>query len=173
MILEAWKPVVGHETTYEVSSLGRVRRIATGPGTYPGRLLKLSVDGHGRPRVVLCFCNKQTRRFVSHLVADAFLPAKSPTDTVVRHLNDDPLDNRACNLARGTHSDNTQDAIRNGKLPTGVDGPGSKLNDDKVREIRRLYDTGDFTQQEIGLRFGTSDVMVSKIVRRKRWKHVV
>lgn len=46
------------------------------------------------------------------LVARAFL---GPTDLpLVRHLNDDPSDNRLANLAYGTSSDNALDSVRNG-----------------------------------------------------------
>jgi hypothetical protein len=107
------------------------------------------------------------------LVADAFLPAKCPTDTVVRHLNDDSSDNRAVNLARGTQKDNMADSIRNGTLQRGGSHYRAKLTDDKIREIRHLDATGKFSQQELGLRFGVTFQMISLIVLRKSWKHVL
>ncbi|MGO2037013.1 MAG: HNH endonuclease [Brevibacterium sp.] len=39
---------------------------------------------------------------------------------VVRHLNDIADDNRLCNLEYGTHADNSQDAIRNGRNPQAM-----------------------------------------------------
>jgi hypothetical protein len=121
-----------------------------------------------------CFNGEQTVRKIHHLVADAFLPPKGPTDTVVRHLNDIKTDNRVENLARGTVEDNTADAVHNG---SGFVGKGTahgkaKLTEDIVREIRRLYATGNFTQQELGLRFGVNQQTISQIVRLEHWKHV-
>jgi DNA invertase Pin-like site-specific DNA recombinase len=72
-------------------------------------------------------------------------------------------------------SDNAQDAIRNGVFhpPRGSAHGRAKLSEDIVREIRRLYATGEFTQQELALRFGVSKHTISLIVRRKIWKHVL
>jgi hypothetical protein len=110
---------------------------------------------------------------VAHLVADAFLPAKGPTDEVLRHLNDDPADNRPCNLAWGTYSDNLNDAVRNGRLhPKGESHYRAKLTEDDVREIRRLYATGNFSYQELALKFGVVKTTIIDIVRRKTWKHI-
>jgi hypothetical protein len=49
---------------------------------------------------------------VHRLVLTAFVGPQQKTQ-VVRHLNDDPLDNWLDNLAYGTHEENKQDQIRN------------------------------------------------------------
>jgi DNA invertase Pin-like site-specific DNA recombinase len=49
----------------------------------------------------------------------------------------------------------------------------AKLTEDDVREIRRLYATGNFTQRELALEFGIARSAIGKIVRRQAWKHVV
>lgn len=43
---------------------------------------------------------------------------------------------------------------------------------DEVREIRALYDTGDYTQAELGRKFGVSGKAVSEIVNRKTWPSI-
>jgi 16S rRNA U516 pseudouridylate synthase RsuA-like enzyme len=107
-------------------------------------------------------------------VAAAFLPQKSSTDQVLRHLNDNPTDNRVENLAWGTYSDNLNDAIRNGRShPKGESHCRAKLTEDNVREIRRLYATGEFTLKELAMRFGVHFSGIAKIVTRSTWKHVV
>jgi len=169
---EIWKPVVGWEGTYEISVQLGIRRIAGGKGARVGRILKQSLDGHGRPCVHLRLRGKEMTHLVAHLVADAFLPPKGPTDQVLRHLNDDPTDNRIENLAWGTRYDNTKDAMRNNRLTKGIAHSNAKLTEDNVREIRRLYATGNFTQQELALRFGVNQQRISKIVNRQTWKHV-
>jgi len=176
--VETWRPIAGFERAYEICCDRRVRRVAAASGTWPGRILKQRLDPDGRPYVWLYLHGKRTTHRVSHLVADAFLPPKSPTDQVLRHLNDDPTDNRIENLAWGTYSDNMADAIRNGKhkpppIHMGEANSHAKLTEDQVREIRRLYATGNFTQQELALEFGVTRQTVSYIVRRKIWKHVV
>jgi len=54
----------------------------------------------------------------------------------------------------------------------GESNPQAKLNDQAVREIRLLYETGSFSQQELGGKFGVDQKVISAIVRRKSWTHV-
>jgi len=164
--VETWRPVVGYEGTYEVSVQLGIRRIST------GRILKQSLDGCGCPQVTLYLHGKRTTHLVAHLVADAFLPPRRPTDRVLRHLNDDPADNRIENLAWGTYSDNKQDSIRNETFARGITHGMAKLTEDDVREIRRLYATGEFTHRELAVRFGVNNATICRIVLRKNWKHV-
>ena len=166
---EVWRAIAGYEGIYEVSDVGRVRRIST------GRILKQFPNLRGYLRLNLFLRGKPTTHYVAHLVADAFLQAKSSTDQVVRHLNDVKTDNRAVNMARGTYSENNLDAIRNSKFhpPRGSAHYCAKLTEDDVREIRRLYATGKFSHQKLALRFGVNKHTISKMVRRQAWKHVI
>lgn len=109
---EDWRPVVGYEQNYAVSSLGRVFSRPR-PRT-PGGLLKsgLTTDGY---RLVTLTQEGKCRQFkIHHLVAAAFL-GPSPPGALVRHLNDDPLDNAPENLAYGNKRDNALDAVNNGR----------------------------------------------------------
>ena len=92
-------------------------------------------------------------------------------------------DNRACvrpdHLFAGTHRDNSQDALRKGRLVNNLAGldqkgeanPGSKLTNAFVLEIRRLYASG-VRQSEIADRMGLTRPAVHYVVRRKTWSHV-
>jgi len=174
-VVEEWRGVTDSVGTYGVSDKGKVRskRYRNGKPSADWRILKPSLDTEGYPYVCLYLHGKRTVRRVAHLVADAFLPPKSLTDKVVRHLNDQPADNRAVNLARGTHKDNAQDSIRNDTFARGIAHGRAKLTEDDVREVRRLYATGKFTQRELALKFDVSQMIVYRIVRRKAWKHVL
>jgi len=173
-VVEEWRGVTDSVGTYGVSDQGEVRskRYRNGQPASGWRLLKQTLDGDGRPKVCLRLGGKSTY-LVAHLVADAFLPPKGPTDQALRHLNDDPTDNRVANLAWGTRKDNSQDAIHNGTQVRGIMHGRAKLTEDNVREIRRMYATGNFSQKEIGLRFGVHQRTVFMLVRRKTWKHVL
>lgn len=113
--------MIGFEDSYEVSSDGQIRSVdrvvetRAGPRRYRGRVLRLSdhSSGNGRKVVVLSRVGVQRGYLVAPLVAEAFL-GPNPGGTVVRHLNDDPSDDSAGNLAYGTYSDNMFDKVRNG-----------------------------------------------------------
>lgn len=117
-----WSPVKGLDGVYEVSSDGRVRSlprlvnhsrsgqvlrkgVELKPGFNPNGYLIVNLNNNGFVRMGL----------VHRLVAEAFLPEPTPEQRLVRHLNDNRLDNRVENLAWGTDKDNAQDAISNGR----------------------------------------------------------
>ena len=112
---ERWSAISGFEGRYEVSSRGRVRSLAR--STRHGRRIKGRVMRSNRSTpyamVTLCRDGRRSYHLVHRLMAEAFIPNPEGLP-VVRHLNDDPRDNRLENLAWGTHSDNTQDILRNG-----------------------------------------------------------
>lgn len=125
---ETWRPVVGHEGFYEVSDLGRVRRVARqihrGCLTFmaPRRILPKHKGGRANNywRVML---NVPVMRhaYVHHLVLAAFVGPR-PADHVICHSNDDGFDNRLANLYYGTAEDNRADAARNHALATADTG---------------------------------------------------
>lgn len=92
---ETWKAVVGHEGIYEVSDRGRVKRVAPGPGTHPGRILSPMVDCKGYLYVRIG--GRMNR--IHRLVAAAFF---GPSDMLVRHLDGNPLNNSLSNVMYGT-----------------------------------------------------------------------
>lgn len=46
------------------------------------------------------------------------------------------------------------------------------LTPDDVREIRDLYATRQYSQVELGRKFGVSGKAVSELINRKTWQHV-
>lgn len=114
---EEWRPVVGWEGLYEVSSHGRVRSLPrereTGHRKYwPGGVLRLTKVGSGHLVLTLRNAPRRQQVYVHRVVAEAFLenPDSLP---IVRHLDDNPGDNRVSNLAWGTYKENTADRYRN------------------------------------------------------------
>lgn len=120
LFFEAWKPIEGYETFYEVSDQGRVRSlprtILRSDGVrqfHKGRILKPGLNSSKRWYVGLSKDGANIFRPVHKLVADAFIP--NPQNyPIVRHYDDNPGNNAATNLRRGTYSDNQHDRVRNG-----------------------------------------------------------
>jgi len=111
---EIWKPILGWEDLYEVSTRGRVRSLDR-PGGGRGRILV--GWGHTYLAVTLSGNGIAVGRAVHRLVAEAFWP--NPDDLpLVRHLNGDIHDNNMFNLEWGTQADNMEDARRHGTRPT-------------------------------------------------------
>jgi hypothetical protein len=172
-ILELWKPVVGYEGLYEVSDQGRVRSL---PGKgwngrtwikKQGRLRSLAIGKHGYPVVDLKHLGKRKTFTVHTLVLTAFVGPR-PTRHECRHLNGKRNDNRLCNLAWGTPSDNDNDRRRHGTFVQGESHGAAKLTNEKVLLIRNS--TG--SQSSISAEFDISRSLVSMIKSRKRWAHL-
>lgn len=108
MATEEWRPVYGHEGIYEVSNLGRVKRVAPGSGTWAGRILNGKLDNKGYYQVAL---NGHTVR-VHRLVLAAFV---GPSSMLGRHLDGNSKNNTLENLRYGTPLENSADRIAHGR----------------------------------------------------------
>ena len=54
----------------------------------------------------------------------------------------------------------------------GTANPQSKLTIDQVLEIRKLYDTGNWTHQAIADKFKVKRTTISDIINRRTWNHI-
>lgn len=78
------------------------------------------------------------------------------------------------NLEWVTTSENQQHAIANKLYQTarGEKSGQSKLKESQVREIHRMYSSGEYTQQDIADLFKIQNSQVSRIITGVRWKHI-
>jgi hypothetical protein len=120
--VERWLPVVGYEGLYEISSLGRVKRLGRTNSQgmrLQGRLKTLTpVAGPDRKvtpylRVGLTRDGSQTTVTVHSQVALAFIGPR-PEGMVVRHLDGNCLNNALSNITYGTYSENNSDTVKHG-----------------------------------------------------------
>lgn len=108
--VEEWKSIP-EDCRYEVSSLGRARRLVNVAGHLPGILpLKLS-----DPDKYYYIWVKGKSRMIHHLVLELFSSPR-PEGLYALHKNDDKYDNKFSNLYWGTDEDNKRDAVRNGRI---------------------------------------------------------
>jgi hypothetical protein len=115
---EIWKPVVGYENFYSVSSLGRVKRIKhiidrNGAILHlPEKLLSIEIKPLGYKYVKL---KDGKSHSVHRLVATSFIPKPEGKDCV-NHKDFNPSNNHVSNLEWVTHQENIQHSSNNGRF---------------------------------------------------------
>ena len=173
-INEKWRPVVGYEGIYSVSSEGRVRRDAPAAGATVGRILKPVERGTGY--LFVCLKNtpqKPSSYDIHRIVADAFFGSRQH-GKAVNHKNGNKYDNRASNLEYVTYSENMTHAVRVLGRKIGNRGETHHLctlNSDAVKEIRCRQKAGEM-QSTLAKEFSVDGATISNIVLRKTWKHI-
>jgi len=172
-VSEIWKDVVGYKGLYQVSSLGRVKRIGRGKGAQAGRILRPMRDGAGYFQVVLYRGGKRTAKMVHRLVLEAHV-GPAPEGCEVNHRNGAKTDNCVENLEWVTRSENMRHAydVLGFESACGEAHGSAKNTREDVLEIRRLAATGELTQAELGKMFGVDRTTISLIVRRETWQHL-
>ena len=110
---EIWKDVVGFEDYYQVSNLGRVKRIKGGRGTHIGKILHGAPATDGYWRVLLRKNSKSKCVNVHILVAKAFIP-NPDNKPEVNHIDGNKLNNACSNLEWVSHKENMDHAWKNG-----------------------------------------------------------
>lgn len=113
LITEEWREVHGYEGLYQVSNLGRVKRLAGYAETKAGWLLpvkerirKFSQNGQGYYQLTLTGLGKRETFRVHRLVYEAFV-GPVPEGMQVNHIDEDKLNNCVWNLNLMTPKENT------------------------------------------------------------------
>lgn len=159
---EEWRPVVDFPA-YEVSSLGRVRRLTGGQGARALKVLTWHTStSTGYPTVRMRGNGTSRGLNVHKIVSRAFLGPK-PDGLVTRHLDGDKLNNAAGNLAYGTITENNRDKIKHGTSRVGC-----HLDFASAEEIRRMRAAGD-PLKVIAARYGIHFSYVSRVCRGECW----
>jgi hypothetical protein len=126
-----------------------------------------SGDGYGAIQI-----NKRTysvHRLVYELTYD-----KIPTGLCVCHTCDNPLCCNPKHLWVGTTQENLKDRdLKNRQSYSYGELCGThKLITQEVLEIRRLFETNQYTQKELGSKYNVSQSLISGIILKKKWVHI-
>lgn len=168
---EIWKPIPDFTGIYEVSSVGRVKRVARAKGATVGAILKPYLLPNGYFTVVLSKRSDQKRFYIHLLVLKAFR-GEVPNGKQGNHKDGKKGNNQWSNLEYVSPSQNIQHALRNGLLhpAKGEKSGRHKLATNQVLDIRSLE--GRFTCQQTAKRFHISISQIDRIWKRTTWKHL-
>lgn len=176
---EVWKPIIGLEGLYEISSLGRVKSLREMAATnkkfyYRGSIiLKGSTTNNGYRRVTLTDSNKRVIYQLLHrLLAIHFIP--NPNNLPhINHKDGNKLNNSLDNLEWCTNRDNVIHAWENNLVDNRGEKCGtSKLKEFEVRDILQMSKDG-YSKKDIHLKYNqVSQGMIGQIINRTKWKHI-
>lgn len=158
---EIWKPVIGYEDIYDVSTRGRIRNAR-------GLILRTGDNGRGYINVKLAKNGRKQHQYIHRIVAAAFL---GPSQLEINHKDGIKSNNRVDNLEYTTRQGNALHTRRILGLAVGESHCYAKLTEKAVKEIRRLAQT-NLSYQAIADQFGIAVGTVSKVVSGRTWQCV-
>lgn len=172
---EVWRPVVGYEGLYEVSSFGRVKSLSkkwiSGTGRtclHDGIIMSLTKSPEGYPQLRLRKNKVATTHRVHRLVAEAFIP--NPLQLrCVNHIDSNRENNLLENLEWATHQTNRNHALVSGFAKRGNDNPLTKLKDEDLLVIAHSNDGK--SNRYLAEQYGVSEALISKI-RNGRYRRM-
>lgn len=168
-IPETWKPVVGFEELYDVSTHGRVRRSMSYRSTFAGKLLKHKINDKGYHSVTLCSKGKSFWRQVHRLVAHAFIPNPEAKPTV-NHENGIHGDNTVWNLSWATLSEQMLHNSRVLGNSVGVRHGMAKLTPAIADDIRNAFTGQHGDKSKLARKYNVSVRTICGVINGERWK---
>ena len=138
----------------------------------PGRELKPGAgNGQGTHKAVALSRRGKVRKFLIHNLLLRTFVGTPKRGQECCHYDGDHSNNTLANLRWGTSADNAADRMRHGYNKKGTRHHGAKLDDDKVRDIRRRYAAGEGVTV-IGASYGVAHTTIGRILHRGGWSHV-
>lgn len=150
---EEWRPILGYEGIYEVSSFGQVRsldREDCAGRQRKGQMLRPSQQD-GYPFVLLCKDRARRAFRVHRLVADAFLGVR-PQGYEIHHKDHGRGNPSVDNLEYVTHAENIQLAVNSGNK--------GKLSPADVKSVCLAYANNTFTVSELAEKYSVSEGII-------------
>jgi HNH endonuclease len=158
---------IAEDPRYLVLARGEVWSSVSGtmikltPTTRKDGYLKVNLSKGGKKKATL---------YVHKLIAEAFL-GRCPPGQMCRHIDDDRNNCRLDNLAYGSPQQNSEDAVKNGRIKRGQGLPQAKLTEAQVHQIVELSEAG-VARREIAARFSVKPKAVSDILSGRSWSHI-
>lgn len=144
---EIWKDIINYEGIYQVSNLGRVKRLifknnhCVMPKEKILKPLKHGKTDNEYLMVSLSKNSKEKQYYIHRLVAEAFIP-KVKNKNQINHKNGIKNDNRIENIEWCNNSENQRHALK-----MGLKIPAKGLKCGNVRAVRQYTKSGSFIKQ--------------------------
>jgi len=175
---EEWKDIIGYESIYQASNLGRIRSLDrevynNGNKTLckvKGKILKPNKDKGGYQYVGLVKDKIKTTSIKVHKLIALIFCEGYAEGLEVNHKDGIRDNNIYTNLEWVTRSQNIRDTFKRGRHVNGEKGNGSKLKNEYIGIIASLYDSG-IKQSIIAKAFGVSQGTISNLILNKHYKN--
>lgn len=169
IVIEEWRDIKGYEGIYKVSNLGGVKKNVN----QEWFVRKSSILKSGYAAIQLRKGKEKQMFRVHRLVALAFIP-NPENKSDVNHIDGDKLNNCLENLEWATRLENMKHASEKRLMPHGVKNTSTKLNDQKIREIRSLRKTNpkQYTYKKLSEIYKVNTSSIGFILTNKIWQHV-
>lgn len=105
----------------------------------------------------------------AHRVSYAAFVGPIPPGLNVLHACDNPSCVNPDHLHLGTHEDNVKERVLHNRSARGSRIRQSRLTEDQVREIRKMYALTLCTQKWLATRYGVKQNTISAVITRKTW----
>ena len=172
---EEWKPIAGFEGLYDISNLGRIKRVFAATSNldrgYVGKIIKVTTSSK-YPGVKLYKDGVAVFKTMHKLMAEAFLPNDDKT-LVVNHKNADKKDWSLSNLEWVTHSENLLHAVSLKLNPmVGETHHMAKFTADDVIAMRTDWDGTYAWAAEKAKQYNCNPNTIILLLKGKTWKFV-
>lgn len=173
--MENWRDIANFEG-YQASDYGRIRSFTNNRHGICDNWHLLKPQPNHKGYYTVCL-GRGNRRLVHRLVAEAFIP--NPDNLpLVRHMDDNPKNNRADNLQWGAQKDNMQDCVQHGRLVrdtrAAIESKKKKVIAISKEDGRRIaFDSLSDAARELDLwTQHISSVLKGRIFQTGGWKFI-
>lgn len=161
---ELWQYVDGFDEQYMVSNFGRVLNVKS------NAVLKQSTNYKGYKVVSLLKDGKPKQKRVHRIVAKTFIGETDKKDAnQINHKDGNKSNNHIYNLEWCTPKENINHAIQTGLW--NYEKGENKLNEEKVKEIRRLHSEG-MSYEKIAQKFNINKSTARRAGNGTTWAWV-